>query len=215
MKIGPCVLALLLLQALSAALPARANCPVDHLQPTTLYGSAFGSPVRATTEPDLGHLSWDEELEFQYFEYQSRDEPQFQRVFAIHVLANTEVKTARVFLVRLRKDGEPVRKEAALSLKTVALIKAIATPVLRNTRYRTSLCLVVYTDGHVIQAGVAWRGDGSNARFLGGEAYAPIMRSPAAQIETIGRGLRKLAEGELKEVGLRAWLQERGIFVPE
>lgn len=215
MRTGPCVRALLLLLALSAALPARANCPVDHLEPTTAYGSSFGNPARATTDADLGHLSWEEEFEFQYFEYQSRDEPQFQRVFAIHVLVNTEAKTARVFLVRLRKDGEPVRKEAALSLQAVALIKAIATPVLRNTRYRTSLCPVVYTDGHVIQAGVAWRGNDSTARFLGGEAFAPIPGSPAARVESLGRGLRKLAAGELSEAGFGKWLRDAGAVVSE
>ena len=47
-------------------------CPSSHLQPTINYGHAFGNPVKATTEVDLGPLLEDEELVFQYFGYQSR-----------------------------------------------------------------------------------------------------------------------------------------------
>lgn len=183
--------------AIGASQNAYALCPSSHLEPTVSYGSAFGSPEKITTAANFGLLSGNDELVFQYFEYQSRDLDGYDPVFGIHILYNPATKSARVFFGRI-KGGNPIWLHASLSLRTVETIVAIAAPIIRNTRYRQVACDVVYTDGHLIQAGVNWQSV-NTYQFIGGEAFAPLPGSEAARLQSLGHALRALATGKMRE----------------
>jgi hypothetical protein len=190
-------------------------CPSSHLQPTINYGHAFGNPVKVTTEVDFGPLLEDEELAFQYFEYQSRysREAGYQNMFAVHVLRDLTAKKARVFVAWLN-DGKPMLVQAPLSLKSVGLVTAVAVPIVHATRFPLAACDVEYLDGYVIQVGVARRSGLAN-NFLGGEVYAPIPGTPVHQLEVLGRALQAIATGKLAESALETLLREKGIIKPE
>lgn len=191
---------------------ARASCPATHLEPSTNYGRAFGTPEKVTTDIDPGPGADDEDIAFQYFEYQSREsrEPGFSPVFAVHVFHDAQAAKARVVLGRL-KEGKPVLVQAPLNKKTVELIKAIAAPIVRATRYRETPCPAMYLDGYVIQAGVDWRAGDTDANFIGGEAYAPQPGSPAHKLQVLGRALRAIASNKMAEADLDSFLREKGI----
>lgn len=101
--------------------------------------------------------------------------------------------------------------QSPLDQQTVDLIVAIAAPIVRNTHYREVPCSAFYTDGYVIQVGVAWRGGDSDADFIGGEAHVPIPGSPADQLKVLGRALREIASKKLAEKDLERFLREKGI----
>jgi hypothetical protein len=189
-----------------------AACPSSHLEPTLRFGRAFGNPVKATTDVDVGPLGEDEEWVFQYFEYQSREsrEPGYASMFGVHVLRDSTAKTARVFVARL-KDGKPVLVQAPLSMKATAAVIAMAWPIVHDTHYRKVACDAEYLDGHVIQVGVAGR-SGWSSSFIGGEAYGPIQGTPVYQLQLLGRALKSIATGTMAESGLKSVLGETGQY---
>ena len=201
---------LLLLAFATPSALALSTCPSAHLEPTLNYGRGFGNPEKITIHFDTGSRSSDEDLAFQYFEFQSSD-PGYARVYAVHVLQNEDTKKGRVFLARI-KDGIPVTAEMPLSEKTVDLVIAIATPVVLATRFKNPPCTVLYTDGYVIQVGVEPK-VGSRG-FIGGEANIPIPGTPVHQLQLLGRALRAVALGELPESKLEGTLKEQGVIKP-
>jgi hypothetical protein len=193
----------LILAALASSYAsASTQCPAAHLEPTLNYGRAFGNSEIITVNVDTGPRNDNEDLAFQYFEYQSPD-PGFQRVFSVHVLHDPVAKTGRVILARL-KDGKPVLAEMRLSEKTIERAVAVATPGILATRFRDPPCKIVYTDGYLIQAGV----EANQIGFVGGEAFAPLPGTSAHRLEVLGRALRAIALGELSESKLEIALKE-------
>jgi hypothetical protein len=185
--------------ALAAAGPAFAVCPGAHLQPSVNFGRAFGTPEKATVAVDFGPARRYDDVLFQYFEYQSK-EPGYARVFGVHVLRDSTTQQARVFLARL-KDMKLVLVQAPLTATAVETILAIAAPIVRDTHYRQTPCEAMYLDGYVIQVGVDWQ-SGADHDYIAGEAFAPIRGTPAAQLQTLGRTLRAIAEGTMTESDL-------------
>jgi hypothetical protein len=185
--------------ALAGVGPALAVCPGAHLQPSVNFGRAFGTPEKVTVEVDVGRARRYDDVLFQYFEYQSK-EVGYARVFGVHVLRDSTTNQARVFLARL-KDKKPVLNQALLTPKAVETVLAIAAPIVRDTHYRHRPCEAMYLDGHVIQVGVDWQ-SGADHGYIAGEAFAPIAGTPAAQLQTLGRTLRAIAEGKMTESDL-------------
>lgn len=206
------VLSLSLLGAPSAQ--ARSHCPSFHLEPTAVYGRAFGNPdqvMSVTVNVDVGPLADDVAPIFAYFEYQTRD-GDFAPVYGVHVLQDGATQQARVYLARL-KEGKPVLAQRALLPKTVDLILATATPAVRATRFRGPVCDALYTGGHVIQVGVAWRRLG-DADVIAGEAFVPRPGTPVYQLQVLGRSLRAIALGELPESKLESMVQAAAVGTP-
>jgi hypothetical protein len=141
-----CVLATLA----SIACQGAIMCPSSQLEPTLNYGRAFGHPERATIFADLGATAEDEELIFQYFEYQTRDAP-FAPFYAIHLLQDQRSGEGRAFLIRLKGDT-PLRVETKLSKAALHQILQIASPIVSRTQYPDHACEAQHLDGFVIQA---------------------------------------------------------------
>jgi hypothetical protein len=189
--ISTCLLTLFVTTNIANAMPL---CPSTTLEPTLKYGRAFGSAEAATISASL-HPTEDEELVFQYFEYQTND-PGYAPVYGVHLLYDEKKSEGRLFLTRI-KDKEAIQDDTGLDGKTVDALIAYASPIVQRTHYPPGCSnalkkgtAIVYTDGFVIQ--VASGSTLMPNALQGGEAYSPIKGSDADRMVKVGRMLRQI-----------------------
>jgi hypothetical protein len=191
---------------LCQAVGAVSLCPSEHFQPTTYFGNAFHDS-RPVTEYEFSKP--DEELSFQFIEYQSFEKG-YQPVYSVSLL-RSETGHYRVALVRAKypetNGGKPIALATFRELPDMLAERTVAgtTLVLRNTHYPPVSCTQQWIDGYRVQALVP------NVQGFGdlvGEVYIPPKTSEAGAVVELGRVLRSYIEGKVEVQGVESVVAE-------
>ena len=191
-----------------ATAAARSFCPTSHFVPSANFD---GEMTTWLAQPLPAVMADDEDLLLSYTEADTAD-PDREAIYEVFVLEDRAHD--RVALVDAPKAARPaIRAIAVVTSRPLASslatrIHHAAESILRRTRYDPAPphgagepSLPLCTDGFWAYT-AAGRVAGHD--LLAGEVYSPPSTSEAGAMVSLGRALRRYAQGRLDERGLEA-----------